>query len=243
MAAEPRPCTSNPCSLAEAHDVPDDQEIPGQIQLFDHGQLALDLALGFFVIGTVALARARIGQLAQIRIHGFAGRHGICRKLVAQIAQRELQAGREILRVGDGLGQIGEQFLHLRGALEWRSAFFASSLAGFENGRFVVDAGEGVEQIALVFEGVRDAVGGEQRQLQFAGDGDGGLVAMLLGAIVVALEFDEDVVTAENLRQAATVLLDDLRSSGEADQPGRVFGDIFQRSPPRFPDRHARYAA
>jgi hypothetical protein len=33
-------------SLAEAHDVPDDQEIAGQLELFDERQLALDLAAG-----------------------------------------------------------------------------------------------------------------------------------------------------------------------------------------------------
>ncbi len=207
--------------FAETNDVPDDQEIARQIELFDHGELALDLALGFFVIRAVALARAFIGELAQIRIHGLAGRDGVRGKLVAQIAERELQARRQVLRVGDGLGQIGEELAHLRGALEMALGIFGEQLAGFKNSGLVAHAGEGVEQVALVFHGVRDAVGCEQRQLQLAGDGDGGLVAMLLIAIVMALEFDEDVVAAEDV--------DHLLHSftAETNQTRGMFGDVF----------------
>ena len=74
---------------AELHDVPDDQEISGQLELFDQRQFALDLAprlLAQFGIGApVALARAFVRALAQERRHGFACRHGISRELVAQI--------------------------------------------------------------------------------------------------------------------------------------------------------------
>jgi hypothetical protein len=69
---------------------------------------------------------------------------------------------------------------------------------------------------------VRDAIGSEQWQLQFAGGCDSGLVAVLLIAIVMALEFDEDVVPAENI--------DHLFHSftAETNQTCSVFGDVFR---------------
>ena len=77
---------------AEAHDVPDDQEIAGQLQLLDERQLALDLPPRALVIGTVAQARALFRQLAQERHLGLALGHGVARKFVAQVGQRELEA-------------------------------------------------------------------------------------------------------------------------------------------------------
>ena len=51
--------------LAEAHDVPNDEEVAGQFQLLDHRQLAFHLQSGPLVIGPVAATRALIGKLSQ----------------------------------------------------------------------------------------------------------------------------------------------------------------------------------
>ena len=51
--------------FAEAHDVPHDQEVARQLELFDQRQFALDLPLGALVIRAVAAARAFVGALAQ----------------------------------------------------------------------------------------------------------------------------------------------------------------------------------
>ena len=59
-------------SAAEVHDVPDDEEVAGQVELFDERQLALDLPAGALVIGAVAAARALVGALAQEGVHGLA---------------------------------------------------------------------------------------------------------------------------------------------------------------------------
>ena len=112
------PLRQNAVLPAEAHDVPDDQEVAGQVELFDERQLALDLPPGALVIGLVAAARAFIHALAQEATSGFALRHGVARKLVAQIGQRELQARGNFQRVGDGLGQIGEQARHFGGRFD-----------------------------------------------------------------------------------------------------------------------------
>ena len=59
---------------------------------------------------------------------------------------------------------------------------------------FVAHAGERVEQFAFVLQwrGVTPLVA-SSGSFKFARDGDGGLVAMFLVAIVVALQFDEDI--------------------------------------------------
>jgi hypothetical protein len=65
----------------------------------------------------------------------------------------------------------------------------------------VADAGEHVEQLALVGRGVADAVGGQQRQTQGARNAHGSLIAMLLVAVVVALQFDIHIARAEDVHQ------------------------------------------
>ncbi len=74
---------------AEAHDVPHDQEIAGEFELFDQRQLALDLPLCALpkvaFSAAVSLPRAFLGALAQERHHGLALRHGIARKFVTEI--------------------------------------------------------------------------------------------------------------------------------------------------------------
>jgi hypothetical protein len=86
---------------AEAHDVPDDQEIAGQFELFDQRQLAFDLPPGALVIGLIAAARALIHTRAQEAGHGFALGHGVAREFVAQIGEREFQARGDFEGIGD----------------------------------------------------------------------------------------------------------------------------------------------
>ena len=65
------------------------------------------------------------------------------------------------------------------------------------NGGFVADAGEDVERFARFGRGMADAIGGEERQAVTPREIDESLVARFFGAIVVALEFDEDILCAE----------------------------------------------
>ena len=76
---------------AEIHDVPDDQEVAGEIELLDEIELARDLRAGAIVIRTVAIARADLGHLPQKRRLRLARRHRIFRKAVAEIRHRVLQ--------------------------------------------------------------------------------------------------------------------------------------------------------
>ena len=111
---------------AEANNVPDDQEIAGQIQFFDHGQFAFDLLPRALVVRSVAAEHAVVRALAQKMHLRSAIRHRINRKLVAQIVQGELQARRKHLRVGDGFGKIRKSCFISAGDFRWRSELRAS---------------------------------------------------------------------------------------------------------------------
>jgi hypothetical protein len=116
---------------AEADDVPDDEEISGEVELLDEMEFAFDLAAGALLQVLImeavlwdAVARKRdaitpagafVGALAQKRHHGLAFGHGITRKFVAQIAKLEFEAGGKFGGVGDGFRQVGEELGHFFG--------------------------------------------------------------------------------------------------------------------------------
>src|ERR1051326_1798043 len=77
--------------IAEADNVPNDEEIAREIEFFDKRKLALDLLASFFVIGTIAGEHPVIGSFAQKLHLRTAFRHRISRKLVAQILQSEFE--------------------------------------------------------------------------------------------------------------------------------------------------------
>ena len=164
----------------EAHEVPDDEEVAAEAEFFDEREFAFDLLAGAVVIGLIAAARAFVGQLPEEGGDGFAGRQRVFGELVAEIGEREAEARRDGLGVGDGFGDVGEELRHFRRAFEMAFGVAREQAAGFGERGFVMQAGEDVEDFALGFRRVADAVGGDEGQLQSAGEIDGGLVARLL---------------------------------------------------------------
>ena len=179
--------------FGEAHEVPDDQEIAAEPQLVDELQFAFDLLARAVVIRLIAAARAFVGQLPEKRGNGLARRQRIVGKLIAEIGQREAEARRNDLRVGDGFRNVGEKLRHFRGALEMALGIAREQAARFGQRGLVMQAGEDVEHFALRFRRVADAVGGDQGQLEAARELDGGLIARFFVAIEMALQFDVDV--------------------------------------------------
>ena len=102
---------------AEADQVPHNQKIAGQLEFFDQPQLTLNLAPGAAlqagVRSSIALLKALPGALAQKRHHALAFRHGVSGEFVSQSFEREFESGGQLHGVRQGLGQIGEQLLHL----------------------------------------------------------------------------------------------------------------------------------
>ena len=104
---------------------------------------------------------------------------------------------------------------------------------------FVMEAGEDVENFALDFRRVADAVGRDEGQLESAGEIDGGLIARFFLAIEMALQFDIDVAGSERAGEAGegfggVVVLQRegeraFVASGEAEQAVGELGEIFKR--------------
>src|ERR1035438_67722 len=76
---------------AVTDDVPDDQEISGEVEFFDEREFFFDLNVsaaakagceGIWII-TIVLAFGN--TLAEERVHGFAGRHWVFGELVAEV--------------------------------------------------------------------------------------------------------------------------------------------------------------
>ena len=57
----------NALLAAEANDIPDDQEVAAEAELFDELEFAFDLLPGAVVIRLIAAARAFVGQLPEKR--------------------------------------------------------------------------------------------------------------------------------------------------------------------------------
>jgi len=76
----------------------------------------------------------------------------------------------------------------------------------------VADGGEDVAKLAIERCGIADAVGGEQRKAEVAGDLKGDTVAGFFLTMQMALEFDVDVVVAEDAGEA----IDDAASFSRA---------------------------
>ena len=132
--------------------------------------------------------------------------------MIAEIGERELQAIGKRAGVGDGFGQVGKEPRHFLRAFQMPLGVDGEQAAGFVNGGLVADAGEDVERFAGFGRGVADAVGGDERQAVMAREIDERLVERFFGAIVVALEFDEDVLCAEQFEKAR------IGPRGQADQ-------------------------
>jgi hypothetical protein len=198
----------DPLTLAEADDVPDDEEVAGQVELFDEVELALDLGLGTGGERPIAGAGAVPGYLAQVGDGGLGGRQGVVGEAVAEVRQGELELLGELGGGAHRAGLVGEQGGGLGGRAQVALAVAVEDGAGGVEGDPLADAGEDVGELFVLAPGVADAAGGDERQAEAAGELDQGLVAVLLVPQVVALELDvepagEEVGEAGELAAAA----------------------------------------
>ena len=175
---------------AEVDDVPDDQEVAGEIELLDQIELALDLPPGALVIRPVALARARLRHLAQERRHRLAGRHGVFRKAVAEIGHRVFEPLGQLARAGES-PRAGRRTAAPSRRAPSDSARHSTSAAGPPGQRgLVADAGEDVVERPIGRLGEADAVGGDERQVEGGGQIDQRMVVGFLVAQQVPLQLD-----------------------------------------------------
>ncbi len=208
--------------LAEAHNVPNDEEVAWQFQLFNHGKLAFHLQARPLVIGPVTAARSLVREFAQQAHLRLPFGDGVSRELVSKVCQRKIQTLGDFVRVGDRLGEIREKPRHFGVRLDVALAVAFQQTARGGQRDFVADAGEDVQQFALRRDGIGGIVGGDERDAETAGALDYLLIVRLFLAIVMALQFGAKSVLAENIEQA----LVGMRS--EADHPVREFGEFLQ---------------
>ena len=148
---------------AVVDDVPDDQEVAGEIELLDQIELAGDLRARLVVIRPVSLARTHVRHVAQERRRGLAGRHRIFRESISEIRHRvfePLGQRRACLRA---LRDDRKELRHRLGRLEISLGVSCQpSPRGIERG-LMPHAGEHVEQRAI--GGLREphAVGRDDR--------------------------------------------------------------------------------
>src|SRR5262249_61111157 len=96
---------------------PDGEKVSGEFELSDKREFFFDLAAGFALHiprgAAITVAEADPGLLAQVRVHRLAFRDGIAREFVAEIVEREFEAGGKLLCVVYGVSQVGEKLLWL----------------------------------------------------------------------------------------------------------------------------------
>ena len=186
---------------AEVHDVPDDEEVAGELELLDEIQLAGDLGARAIVVGAIAMARPQLGDLPEKGDLGLTRRHGIAGKPVAEILHRELQAIRQIQRGVQGVGQVGEEPCHLDGRLEIALGIEREPTPGLPERHVLANRGEHVEERPLFGRGEPHAAGGHDRDAEGAGQGDEHVVVVLLLAPQVPLHLDVDIRPPEDAHQ------------------------------------------
>ncbi len=175
--------------LAEADDVPDDEEIARQIELLDQIEFAFQLRLGAGGERSKAGAGAVPGHPAEVRDGAFAHRQRVVGEAVAEVRQGEL----ELVHQGPGLGHrprlVGKEERHLARRSQVAFAAALEQSAGGVQGRALADAGEDIGEIAVGRFRIAGAAGGQQRQPQAPSEIDERPVAVFLVAQAVALQF------------------------------------------------------
>ena len=238
-------------------EVPDDEEVAGQVEAADQGQLVLDLPPR--LLGerprAVPVAGSRVGELAQEAERRLAPGQRVVGEAVAQVLQGEAEPQRQLAGIGHRLGAVREEPLHHPAALHEVLAVAREQPArGLERG-VLADAREHVEQRAVPARDQLGLVGGERGQAQPRGLAAQPLVARLLRAAQVALQLREDVGAAVDADEPLEALAPGIRArarqrgrhrtaapAGQADEAARELGQLLERGG-AFPLRRAHLHA
>ena len=154
---------------AEIDDVPDDEEVAGEIEALDEIELARNLRARAIVIRPIPLARTEIGELAQKRAVRLARRHGIVGKAIAEIGHRVIEPLAKRLGRRQRLGQIAKQPRHLFRRLQIALGVAREFFSRLRERGLVTDAGEHVEQRPLRRIRKAHAIGRDNRHMERAG--------------------------------------------------------------------------
>ena len=202
---------------AEANDVPDNEEVAGQVEFFDQVQLTLDLSPGPLTkVGSgaaIALLKSFQSALPQERHHGLAFRNRVFWEFIAKIAELELEALGKFDRIGEGFRQIGEELLHFLGRFHVPFGIAGEQPARRGQRAMMAQGGEDVAEFALLCGRIADAIGRKQRKLKRTGNLNGSPVARFFFPMEMPLQFDVDIFGTENPNQSLETTARFLRST------------------------------
>jgi hypothetical protein len=136
----------NSLLAAEAHDVPDDEKVAGEVELADDGELVLELAAHSRSDAAVTLSGAAVGQLAQVADGRLSRRQGIVGKTVAEVGEGELALFGDAFGVGDRVGQVAEEVRHCRRRFQVPLGVLQQQPSGGVERGLLANAGEHVEE-------------------------------------------------------------------------------------------------
>ena len=183
--------------LAKLHEIPHDEEVPGEAQLGDDREFLLDLRAGLVVIRPITIMSARFRDGAKERIVGFPRRQRIVGKTVTQIIEGETQTIGQGLGVAKGIAPVGEKGFHGLRPLEMTLGVFQEQAAGERERRVMTQAGEDVHQAASLRFRVQNAVGGDGIEAAGLGQIEQAQRAVVALPREVPLHLDERAVFAE----------------------------------------------
>ena len=244
----PAPLHEDVLLAAVVHDVPDDQEVAGEIELLDEIELAGDLRAGAIVKRPVPVTRAELGDPPEKRGLRFARRHRVVGEPVAEIGHRVLQPIGELARARHRVGVVVEERRHVARRLQVAFGIRRQPRAGLHQVGVVVDAGEHVEQRARRGGREPDAVGDDGRHAERVGHLREELVGRFLVAPIVPLQLDVRPVAAEDADDAIDEPAVEVErgAAGQRDEPRGRAVELVERERPFSlgrPHFHARNQA
>ena len=174
------------------HDVVHGEEIARVVELGDQGELIVEPllhvgrnAVGIFVL-RIALLRARPGEIFQMLLGGFAGRHRLVGIFVLELTEREAAGLGDLDRAGDRAGKAGEQPRHFRRAFQVPFRVDGKPQARFGHGAFLAHAGEHVGKRPALRHVIENVIHRNERRADlFAELGQQAEPARLVAAMIM----------------------------------------------------------
>ena len=148
----------------------------------------------------VTLARAGLGERAQVADGGLAGRQRVVGEAIAEVGERERTLLGDAARRGQRGTAVGEQRRHGARRLEMMLGVGEQATAGAVERGLLAQTGEHVEQRPAARRGVADVVADGERNGEALGDGPERAVEALRGGIEMALQVDDEAIGEQALQ-------------------------------------------
>ncbi len=225
-----------------AAQVPNDQEVGIEAHLVDDAQLVVEAGAHLFALGAIPEAAFQpiFAQSPQVGFRGLPGRDLELRQAVILHLQADIAAFGDQQGVRERLGHLGEQAIHLLRRAQVIGPVGHAHPVGVGKQRPGLDGEQDILVFGVFGIDVMGVVGGDEAGVVMRSQVEQGAVDLLQLRDVVLLEFEEEIVLAEDLVvpvDAAAggvklVLLDQARhlgrqAAGGADQALRVLGKEF----------------